>query len=318
MVGLLIMIVQVGCSKVVDQAETYSIMVVPKGQTHEFWLSVRVGAEAFADELAMKGVAVGIIWEGPLEENDVDQQISIVNSCLNREVDGLVLAPLDDQALVEPVERLQGSGLPTVIIDSGLNSEAIVSFVATDNRKGGRLAAETMGELLEGKGNVLMLRYQKGSASTHDREESFIETLRSMYPAVALVASDRYGGPTRQAAKTASIELLKEFGKTTHGVFCPNESTSIGMLLALQELGHPGGLSFVGFDATDLLAKALSQGRIQALVVQDPFEIGYQGLKAMIDHLSGRPVEKRIRTGVSLLRTRDAQTEIGGEQDSSQ
>src|SRR5688572_24162736 len=155
-----------------------TIAVIPKGTTHEFWKSIHAGSIKAARELSSPEAEVEIIWKGPLREDDREQQIQVVEGFSSQGVNGIVLAPLDNRALVRPVEEAKRAGVPTVIIDSALESNQIVSFVATDNRQGGRLAAERMGELLGGKGKVLMLRYQEGSASTQDREDGFVEGLK--------------------------------------------------------------------------------------------------------------------------------------------
>ena len=116
-------------------AESYRVLVVPKGQTHDFWQGVRAGVEAYSDDLATEGVGLEIYWEGPLHENDAEEQTRIVRSCVGRGVDGVVLAPLDQQILVGPVEEVSKAGIPVVIIDSGLDSDTFVSFVATGNRR---------------------------------------------------------------------------------------------------------------------------------------------------------------------------------------
>ncbi len=303
---LLSFFVLVGCSTStleVDRYkvdEIYRVMVVPKGQTHDFWQGVRAGVEAYSDDAATEGVGLEIYWEGPLHENDVEEQIRIVKSCVRRSVDGVLLAPLDRQMLVGPVEEVSEAGIPVVIIDSGLDSDTFVSFVATDNRKGGELAGQKLGELLGGRGKVIMLRYQKGSASTHNREEGFLEVIGSQYPDVEVISADVYGGATRGSCRLAALGLLRRMGDTVQGIFCPNEPTTLGMLLALEELEMIDDFQFVGFDATDRLARSLAEGKLQALVVQDPFEIGYAGMRAMVDHLQRKSVQKRIKTGVSL------------------
>ena len=192
-------------------AESYRVLVVPKGQTHDFWQGVRAGVEAYSDDLATEGVGLEIYWEGPLHENDAEEQTRIVRSCVGRGVDGVVLAPLDQQILVGPVEEVSKAGIPVVIIDSGLDSDTFVSFVATGNRKGGELAGQKLGELLGGRGKVIMLRYQKGSASTHNREEGFLEVMGSQYPDVEVISSDVYGGATRESCQLAALDLLDDW-----------------------------------------------------------------------------------------------------------
>jgi ribose transport system substrate-binding protein len=281
--------------------EALQIAVVPKGTTHEFWRNIHAGALQAAQELNAAGTPVEIIWKGPLREDDREQQVQVVEGFLAQGIDGIVLAPLDDRALVRPVEEAQQAGVPVVIIDSGLQSEAIVSFVATDNYLGGQLAADRMGELMGGEGEILVLRYAEGSESTHQREEGFLERMRTSYPNVRIVSSDQYAGATRETAKRASENLLNRFGEGIQGVYTANESSTSGMLLALQDLGRAGTMKFVGFDASEALVTALEAGDIQGLVVQNPMRMGYLGVTTMVQHLAGEPVEKRIDTGVAMI-----------------
>jgi len=205
-----------------------TIAVIPKGTTHEFWKSIHAGAIQAARELSAQGAAVNIIWKGPLREDDREQQIQVVEGFLSQGVQGIVLAPLDDRALVRPVEEARRAGVPTVIIDSRLESDAVVSFVATDNHKGGQLGAGRLGELLGGKGKVLLLRYAEGSASTAERERGFLEELRARFPGITLVSADQYAGPTRETAKRAAENLLNRYSGDLQGIFTPNESSTIG------------------------------------------------------------------------------------------
>src|SRR5690606_19743948 len=215
-------------------------------------------------------------------------------------VSGIVLAPLDEQALVRPVQEARRAGIPTVVIDSGLATDEIVSFVATDNVKGGELAADRMAELLGGKGKVLLLRYQEGSASTTERERGFTERLKQ-YPGIELISSEQYAGPTRDTGKRASENLLNRYGREIQGVFCVNESSTHGMLLALQDIGRAGEIKFIGFDASPVFVEAMRNGQMHGLVVQHPMNMGYLGVMRMVDHLQGRQVERRIDTGVWMI-----------------
>jgi ribose transport system substrate-binding protein len=284
-----------------DANQPLTIAVIPKGTTHEFWKSIHAGALQASRELSAQGPSVKIIWKGPLREDDREQQIQVVEGFLSQGVQGIVLAPLDSRALVRPVEEAKRAGIPTVIIDSGLESEETVSFVATDNRMGGRMAGDRLGQLLAGRGKALLLRYAEGSASTIEREAGFLETLRSKYPGIDVVSSDQYAGPTRETAKRASENLLNRYGNELQGIFTPNESSTIGMLLALQDIGQAGKVKFIGFDASAILIDAVRAGQLDGLVVQNPTRMGYLGVKTMADHLRGRPVERRIDTGVALV-----------------
>lgn len=278
-----------------------TIAVIPKGTTHEFWKSIHAGAVKASRELSAEGTPVEVIWKGPLREDDREQQVQVVEGFIAQQIDGIVLAPLDDRALVRPVEEARRAGVPTVIIDSDLQTDAIVSFVATDNRKGGELAADRMGELLGGKGKIMVLRLQEGSASTTQRENGFLERIRSNFPGIQVVSSDQYGGATRETAKRASENLLNRFGADIQGIFTPNEATTDGMLLALQDLGRAGQVKLVGFDASPSLVNALRAGQIHGLVVQNPMRMGYLGVRTMVAHLRKQPIEKRVDTGVEIV-----------------
>lgn len=278
-----------------------TIAVIPKGTTHEFWKSIHAGSIKAARELSSPEAEVEIIWKGPLREDDREQQIQVVEGFSSQGVNGIVLAPLDNRALVRPVEEAKRAGVPTVIIDSALESNQIVSFVATDNRKGGRLAAEQMGQLLNGKGKVLLLRYQEGSASTQDREDGFVDELKARYPGIELISSDQYAGATRDTAKRASENLLNRYGDEVQGIFTPNESSTAGMLLALQDIGKAGKVTFIGFDTSETFTEAMRNKQLHGIVVQSPFNMGYLGVRTMVEHLQGKGIEKRIDTGVIMV-----------------
>ena len=283
-------------------AARHRIAVVPKGSTHEHWLRVKVGAERAAAEFTQAGTPVEVIWKAPLREDDREQQVQVVEGFISQGVDGLVLAPLDSRALERPVEEAARAGIPTVIFDSALADPAkAASYVSTDNGKGGRLAGRRMGELLGGKGRVLMLRYQEGSASTTEREKGFSDKIKSAYPGITLVSSDQYAGATRETAKRTSENLLNRYGNDLNGIFTPNESSTDGMLLALQDIDKAGKIRVVGFDASKSLLAAMKAKQLDGVAVQNPMKMGYLGVKTMVAHLRNQPVEKRIDTGVTLV-----------------
>jgi ribose transport system substrate-binding protein len=284
------------------QTQKFTIAVVPKGTTHEFWKSIHAGAVKAQRELTGQGVPVEIIWKGPLKEDDREQQVQVVENFIGRHVDGIVLAPLDNKALVAPVETAVRGNIPVVIIDSGLLSTAQTSFVATDNREGGRIAARNLGRLLGGKGNVIMLRYAVGSASTEEREAGFLEIMAHDYPAIKLLSTDQHAGATRDTAKRAAENLLSRYGPQLNGVFASNESSAAGMLLALRDAGLAGGkVKFVAFDSGETLNAGLKAGDVQGLVVQNPLNMGYLGVKTIVAFLRGEKVPARIDTGVGFV-----------------
>src|SRR5438477_16462 len=181
----------VGCNRSKTNAKKLKIAVIPKGTSHEFRKSIHAGAIKAQRELSTNGAEVEIIWKGPLREDDREQQIQVVEGFTSQGVNGIVLAPLDNRALARPVEEAKSAGVPTVIIDSALESNSIVSFVATDNRRGGMLGADRLGELLAGKGKVILLRYAEGSASTEEREAGFLQEMKQKYPNIELISASR-------------------------------------------------------------------------------------------------------------------------------
>jgi ribose transport system substrate-binding protein len=278
------------------------IAVIPKGTTHEFWKSIHAGANKAGQELGVE-----IIWKGPVREDDRDEQIKVVENFIASRADAIVLAPLDDSALVPAATEASGEGIPVVIIDSDIKWNGRTSFVATDNFKGGVVAAQRLGTLLGGKGKVIVLRYQEGSASTAERERGFLETIKAESPNIELVSTNQYGGATTETSYKTSENLLVKF-KELDGVFCPNESTTFGMLRALQDAKRAGQVKFVGFDSSAKLVDALEKGELHGLVLQNPFRMGELGVHAAVDKLNGKPVEARIDTGVQLI-TRERMNE---------
>ena len=280
---------------------TLTIPVIPKGTSHEFWKSIHAGAIKAQQELAANGQKVNIIWKGPLREDDRTQQIQVVENFIARRVDGIVLAPLDNRALVAPVETAVQARIPVVIIDSALKSRAPVSYIATDNFKGGELGAAHLAKLLNGQGNVILLRYQVGSASTEEREAGFMSEIKK-YPGIKVISSDQYAGATRDSAYQAAQNLLNRHGKDVQGVFAPCEPVTVGMLMALRDLGKAGGeVQFVGFDSGTQSVEALKRGDVQGLVVQNPMKMGYLGVMTIVDHLNRKKVPTKVDTGVQVV-----------------
>ncbi|MBI1389969.1 MAG: substrate-binding domain-containing protein [bacterium] len=270
------------------------IAVVPKGTAHIFWQSVHSGAVKAGEEFGAR-----IEWLGPQTETMKDQQISIVDDFITRGVDGIVLAPQDQNALVPVVERVAAAGIPCAIFDSGIATDKYLSFVATDNYKGGVKAAQEMARLLDNKGTCIITRVDPGSDSTIQREKGFEETLAKDYPDIKVVDA-QYGYSDREKSRAVTEDML-----TAHpdvdAVFGPNESSTFGALLALQARQMAGKKVFVGFDSSDELVEALRKGEIQALVLQDPVNMGYRGVEAIMKHLKGEEVPKRIDTGVYVV-----------------
>jgi ribose transport system substrate-binding protein len=271
------------------------IAVVPMGATHEFWKSIHAGAAKA--ELELPGVQV--IWKAPLKEGDREAQINIVENFINAGVSGIVLAPTDNVALLKPVRTASQAGIGVVIADGDLNGEVCqdyASVVATDSYVGGQKGARRLGRILDGKGNVLLLRCQVGFLSTMRREQGFLDVMAKEFPGIRIVSSDQYGGATAESAQNKAEGLLGRFSDLD-GIFCPNESTTFGMLRALQASGRAGAVKFVGFDSSEKLIQALANRELNGLVLQDPLNMGYTAVKTLVAYLRGEKVRTRIDTG---------------------
>jgi ribose transport system substrate-binding protein len=282
------------------ESATLQIAVIPKGTTHVYWKTVKLGADA-----AAKDLGVNIIWKGPVKENDRGDQISMVEQFVTQGVNGIVLAPLDSDGLVSPVQEATAKNIPVVVIDSALKATVgkdFTSFVATNNHQAGFMGGEQLAKVLGGKGKVALLRYQAGSASTDEREAGFLEAI-AKYPNISVISSNQFGGATTDLAKTVALNMLDTL-KQADGIFCPNESTTLGMLGALEDGQLAGKVKFVGFDATPSLVDALKNKEIDVLISQDPYKMGYEGVKQCVNALRKLPVDTNVDTGSAVV-TRD-------------
>ena len=289
-------VTSLGCGG--KSSRTTTIAVVPKGTTHEFWKSVHAGAVKAGRELG-----VDILWQGPLKEDDREDQIKVVDTLVSRGIDGLLLAPLDDKALRQPVASAVRAGIAVVTFDSKLESDDPVSLVSTSNLLAGRLAGKHLGEALGGKGHVIMMRLHEGSASTTDREQGFMDAITT-FPGITVISSNQYAGALAEGGYRVGENLLasnRAADGNVQGIFTPNESTTFGMLRALQNAGLAGKIRFVGFDSSDKLVQGLKDGHIDGLVLQNPFAMGYIGVKTIVTHLRGGKVEKFIDTGAAVV-----------------
>lgn len=282
-----------GCSAP-PSPSTPVIAVIPKGVSHSFWQTVKAGADAAGAEFG-----VTIDWKGPAAETDVATQVNMVEDAISRGVAGIVLAPSHGEALVPMVERATRQQIPVTVFDSGLSSEAYLSYVATDNRAGGVMAAERMAAQLHDQGTVAILGVKKGSVSTDEREQGFAETLAQRHPGITIVQW-LYG----EASATRSLSVAEDI-LTAHpgvrGIFASNETSTVGAVRALRQRQRQGQVVLVGFDATPDLVQDVKDGAIDALVLQDPYRMGYDGVRTIVDQRAGRTPARRIDTGVSLL-----------------
>jgi ribose transport system substrate-binding protein len=263
------------------------IAVVPKGTSHVFWLTVRSGAEA-----AGQNFGVDIIWNGPPLETEYDRQMQIVDSMIAQHVDGLAVAAAERKALNRSLDRAAELGIPVTVFDSGVDSINYMTFLATDNYEAGRMGARELAHLVGGKGTVAMLMHAPGSASTMDRERGFEDVIKTEFPQIQ-VAARQFGMSDRSKAMGAAENILTAH-PDLNGIFASSEPSSIGTALALKSRSLAGRVKFVSFDSSDTLIQDLKAGVIDAMVVQDPFKMGFEAVKTLVDKLHGITPPKRI------------------------
>ena len=269
------------------------IAVSPKGLVHQFWLTVKAGAEKAAEEEGAR-----IIWKGPAKETDVAGQVAILEDMISRRVDAIVMAACDSRALVPTLAKAVEKGIPVITIDSGVDSDIPLTFVATDNVAGARAAADALAKLIGEKGKVGLIPFIPGAATSDMRERGFKEQIAT-YPEIELVQT-LYSQSDSARGMAVTEDML-----TSHpdlaGMFAANEPGALGCVRALESRDVVGKVKVVAFDAADAEIDALKRGAIQALIVQNPFKMGYLGVKSAIKAINGEPIEKLIDTGVSVV-----------------
>jgi ribose transport system substrate-binding protein len=257
------------------------IAVVPKATSHIFWQAVQTGVLA-----AGKDLNVDVQWNGPAQETDYSRQIQIVDSMIAQHVDGLAVAASDRKALNASLDRAAQAGIPVTVFDSGVDSTNYMTFVATNNYEAGKAAARKLAALLNGKGTVAVLQHMPGSFSSMDRERGFEEVITKDFPAIHIVAR-QYGMSDRAKAMAAAENILTAH-PDLNGIFASTEPSATGVSLALKERGLAGKVRFIGFDFSDGMIADLKNGVMDAFVAQDPFRIGYEAVKTLVDKLHGR------------------------------
>ena len=274
------------------------IAVIPKGTAQVFWQTIHAGAVAAGREFDLE-----ILWDGPPSETDYARQLEIFDSMLNRHVDGIVVSAADKSILSGSLDRAAKAGIPVVVFDSGVESTNYVSFVATNNYQAGQLGARKLAELIGGKGPIAMLSHAPGSGSTMDRERGFKDAVRQEFPGIQIVA-EQFSMADR-AKGLASAENILASQPGLAGIFASSEPSAVGVARAVKTRGLAGKLKFVGFDSTDGLLEDVTGGVIDALVVQDPFKIGYEGVRVVRDRLAGATPPKQIDLTAAVVSKAD-------------
>lgn len=263
------------------------IGVIAKATSHLFFVSIHRGVEAAAKEFGVEAE-----WSGPNEETEHGRQIQILDAMVARGMDGIAISATDERALAAPVERAIAAGIPVVVFDSAVQAVGFVSFIATDNLGAGRTAARRLVGLVGGKGKVAMVMHKPGGASTGQREAGFIETMAAEFPGVEIAAKNY--GMSDLAKSRAVAENFMTGNPDLAGIFCSSEASSIGTIQAIRAREVGGKLKLVTFDSSEAHVEALRDGVINVMLVQDPYRIGYETVKALTEKLRGGTPAARL------------------------
>lgn len=287
-------------------AEPLRIGVIPKMKENVYWKTVIAGAMKAAADLTAEGRAVDIVWDATDQEDQIDAQRAIVERFVGQNVDAIVLAPAHAQGMVPAIEQV-ATKIPVIVVDSPLASRLPKSTVATNNYKAGLLAGRRLAEAIGGKGNVALFRYMKGHGSTQPRESGFLDAMKK-YPGIQVVSSDFHAGATIAEATVHAKQLLEKCGANLQGVFGSNLYATLGLLAALRETGQAGKVAFMGFDTDERVIEGLRKGELAGVAVQQPFMMGYLGVRTAVQAIQGKPVDSEIDTDVKIVTRENVET----------
>jgi ribose transport system substrate-binding protein len=263
------------------------IGVVPKATSHLFFVSIQAGVDQ-----AAKDFNVDVQWNGPNEETDHQRQIQIVDGMVTQRVDALAISATDERALAAPVQRAIDAGIPVAVFDSGVNVERYVSFIATDNYGAGETAARKLAGLLGAKGTVAMVMHKPGGTSTVLREQGFEAAIAKEFPDIKIAG--RQFGMADLARSRAAAENILTANPGLGGIFASSEASSLGSIQAIKSRNLSGKVKLITFDFSDAHVEALKDGTIDIMLVQDPFRIGYESVKALAQVLRGQTPARRL------------------------
>ncbi|MFC5529334.1 ABC transporter substrate-binding protein [Cohnella yongneupensis] len=277
------------CSKKDDSDKKMYIPVISKGFQHQFWQAVKQGAEKAAKEFN-----VDITFEGPETEQQVDKQIEMLQAALDKKPAAIAFAALDSKAATPLLEKAQSDDIPIIGFDSGVDSNIPVTTAATDNVAAAALAADKMGELIGGKGEIAVIAHDQTSRTGVDRRDGFVKEIEAKYPDIKIV-DIQYGGDPLKATDLA--KAIMQAHPDLKGIFGTNEGAAIGVVNAVTELKKEGKLVVIGYDSGKLQKDAIKSGLMAGAITQDPIGIGYWAVKAAVQAKKGETVPKSIDTG---------------------
>ena len=283
-----------GCGGSGGTTEQYTVALVAKSTQTEFWLSVFAGAEAAATEYNLELTMVG-----PETEEDYETQNQMVEEAVRQGADAIVFSAIDFENNAAAIDSAAQQGVRIVAIDSNVDSDQVSTYIGTDNYAAGQMAAQVALDQVEGPLNVGIVNYDISSANGQERERGaadlFADSGRAEIVAVINTLAEAGHAQTDTAALLArypEINVLVAF----------NEPTSVGAARAVEEAGRSEDLFLVGFDSNVLTVDGLQEGSVDALIVQNPYAMGYLGVESAYKLLSGQGgVEQTVDTSTKIV-----------------
>lgn len=279
-----------GGSNAGDDGSKPYVAVISKGFQHQFWQSVKQGAEKAGEEFDVE-----VSFEGPDTETDVAQQIEMLSTALSKNPDAIGFAALDSQAATPALEDAKSREIPVIAFDSGVESDIPVATAATDNKAAAGIAAEHMAELIGGKGKIAIVAHDQTSTSGQDRRDGFVEYLEKNNPDIEIVTIQYGAGDQLESANLA--KTIINGNPDLAGIYGTNEGSAIGVVKAVEELNKADDLVLVGFDSGKAQLDAIRSGVMDGAVTQNPVGIGYETVKAAAAAIKGEELPKVIDTG---------------------
>ena len=277
----------------------YQIALITMDSMDEHWLRLNAGAQDRARELREAGTQVWVDWGAPvIGKVDAAEQLRLIEDAITRRVDAIMLAPLHADALVPGINRAHAAGIKVILVDSGASTENWDAFLFTDNAAAARLAADEMARAINGQGQVAIINAQAGAGTTMIRENEFKAQMAARYPGITIVGTQYSDGDAQRALNQATDFMTAN--PNLAGIYACNEGSSVGVGNAIQQRNAAGRVRFVGFDFSATLKTFIENGVMNATMIQNPYQMGYQGVDAAVNLIQGRATERRVDTGVTV------------------
>jgi len=270
-------------------ADTY-IPIISKGFQHQFWQAVKLGSENAAKEFNVKTNFVG-----PESESQVDKQIEMLQTELDKKPAAICFAALDSKAAIPLLQKAKDANIPVIGFDSGVDSDIPVTTAATDNIAAAGTAADKMAELIGDSGEVALVVHDQTSRTGIDRRDGFVNEMKAKHPNIKIV--DIQYGAGDQLKSTDIAKSIIQAHPDLKGMFGANEGSIIGVLNAVKELNKAGKITVIGYDSGQQQIDAIKAGTEAGAITQDPIGIGYKCVESAVKALKGEQLPKTIDTG---------------------